>query len=167
MVLVAILLLAQDGRWGTEDPEKCPESQRFGPLVPPSRVTWPQAAVGLSRVLLLLGARRDPAHGHRLQSSPSIAWQTMGTANGWRKSGVHMLAVGGDAASSCLWVMVQPMVSAGVRAAVVRSPGCHFVTIPWAVAAATLCTGCPRAVTCNGTLLFRKEPSPQPRCSFL
>lgn len=37
---------------------------------------------GVSGVLLLLGACRDPAHSHRLQSAPSIAWQLVETANG-------------------------------------------------------------------------------------
>lgn len=46
MTLVAVLVPPQDGCLGTDDPEKCPESQRFGPLVPPSCVTWHQAAVG-------------------------------------------------------------------------------------------------------------------------
>lgn len=77
-----------------------------------------------------------------------------------------MLAVGGNAVSSCLWVMVQPKVPARDQAALVCSPRCHFVTIPWTVVTATLCTRCPHAGTCNGTLLFRKEPSPRLRCSF-
>lgn len=38
---------------------------------------------GVSGVLLLLGACRDPAHSNRLQSAPSIAWQLVETANGW------------------------------------------------------------------------------------
>lgn len=116
----------------------------------------------MSGVLLLLGACRDPAHSHRLQSAPSIAWQLVETANGGGESGAHMLAVGGDAVPSCLWVMVP----AGDQATVVCSPCCHFVTVPWTVITAMLCTRCPHAGTCNGTPLFLKEPSPRPRCSF-
>lgn len=102
--------------------------------------------------------------------------------NGWRggKCGTHVWLREGTPAATpshehpghrrrpCPWL--GSWVSAGhPRRARPQLPPAgtrQLVPAPRAAATAMRRGGHPRAVPCDGTLLFRKEPSPRPRCSF-